>query len=245
MSKKFIPLLWLLLGLTVVGCGSRLPQERPFDMQIGYSFNGGMMMVGENISISTAESSQRIFNHLATIKVHYQLSEAELDALYATFRENKIDRIKSTEEMVYDRGGDSVSISFGEERYRASDSGINFIKDQWQDEFGRLVGAVNRAAGAESTGSTQTIFTIQLDPSLESLNLTVQLQMEDTFLGLISDISTPEQFQIKTSDENGRYPISILDNNSELIVSAEIDLSNSQGVLIKAEDGNILLFPLP
>ncbi|MCP4415199.1 MAG: hypothetical protein GY805_01160 [Chloroflexi bacterium] len=244
MTRKLTALFWLTLSFLLVGCVSRLPKERPSDVRISYSFNGGMMNYGENISISADESWRRISNEMVRFEVHYQLAEAELDALYATFRENKIDRIRSREEMVYDRGGDSVSISYGEELYRASDSGLNFVTARWQDEFSRLVTAVNQAAG-ETTSSPQATFTIQLDSSIQPLNLTVQVQMGDAFLGLISDISTSELFQIKTSDGNGRFPISIWNDNSELVASSEIDLSSSQGVLLKVEDGNVLFVPLP
>jgi len=242
--KKLLVWVWLLLGVMVVGCGSRLPQKRPSDVQIGYSYDGGMMMYGEGISISEAGASQRIRNHLVEIEVQYQLSEAELDALYASFHDNKVDQITATiEEGLYDRGGDSVSISFGEEWYGARDNGASFIKSRWQDEFGRLVVAVNEATVESKNGET-AVFDIQIDPSAQTSGLTVQLQMGDAFRGLISDLSTPELFQIRTDAGNGRFPISILDNQSEEIGTYMIDLTNSKGVLIQSSDGEIVLTPL-
>ena len=42
-------------------------------------------------------------------------------------------KLKTYEEKVYDRGGESISLGWGKGKYaNANNSGMTFIKDSWQ-----------------------------------------------------------------------------------------------------------------
>ena len=112
------------------GDGSPLPDKRPEDIRFHYTVSGGMMYYMEDIFISKDSCYYKINDGGSVTRVNFKLSDAEIDKLYVLFRDNSFDEIDSYEEKVYDRGGESISLSWKPGKQTSvSNSGMNFIKE--------------------------------------------------------------------------------------------------------------------
>ena len=133
------------------GDGSPLPNTRPDDIQFSYSQNGGMMYYSENIFISKDSCYYKINDGGSVTRVNFKLTSAELDKLYSIFKDNDFDEIDSYEEKVYDRGGESISLSWKPgKRTSVSNSGMNFIKESWHKEWNTCTEAIEKIGKGES-----------------------------------------------------------------------------------------------
>ena len=98
-------------------------------------------------------------------KKYFNVSPEELDKLYKIFYENDFGKIKTFEKKVYDRGGNTVSISWKGERISKSNSGISFIEKEWQEEYGDVVSAIRKLVDSK-TNELKINFTLKLDTSI-------------------------------------------------------------------------------
>ena len=80
------------------------------------------------------------------VRVDFMLSDVELDSIYNVVVENKFNEIETYSKKVYDRGGTSVSVSFGNNQFRVSNSGSSFIEKEWSKEYSNVSGFVNNMA---------------------------------------------------------------------------------------------------
>src|SRR5690606_2227506 len=107
-----------------------------------YSSDGGMLPVGERLTLTAGTSTYEYYDRGNTTRVEFELTEQELNDLYQWLRENRFDRIEVRTEQVYDRGGESISINFGTNHYSVSNAGISFVEEDWREEWGNVLGAV-------------------------------------------------------------------------------------------------------
>jgi hypothetical protein len=126
MKKKMKIWLILLLNLTFISGGficakntenSRnndpLPDSRPGNISFRLSMSGGMLYYYEDLYIS-ADSSYYLVNDGGAIsKIYFKMNAEKLDKLYNVFTENNFDRIKTYDEQVYDRGGETITLRWG------------------------------------------------------------------------------------------------------------------------------------
>lgn len=120
-----------------------LPAERPADLSISFSANGGMLNRGASIDFDgdtvTLEANEAYDECVLT----YQPTTAELDQLYAVLLDNRVDRIGQYEQDIYDRGGYSLSIHWGMDDFvNVSDSGTSFIKSADSGRFNTIQTAI-------------------------------------------------------------------------------------------------------
>jgi len=117
-----------------------LPDARPEKLVIEYREDGGMLYYSEALYISEDSSYYTVNDGGAISRVNFKLIAQEFDNLYKIFTDNNFDRIKTSEEKVYDRGGNSVYIRWGKNKYASvSNSGMSFVKDSWQKEWNKCV----------------------------------------------------------------------------------------------------------
>lgn len=124
--KKF--LLWLLLTF-LASCGwTALPEKRPDDLRIWLSESGGMVPEGHTITISRDSCTAEYHVRANTYSCRFQLTPEELDELWRTFHTAAFDRIGERTEEVYDRGGTSIGLSWGNTTVSKSDGGMSFVE---------------------------------------------------------------------------------------------------------------------
>ncbi|HAX47785.1 MAG TPA: hypothetical protein DCX92_02245, partial [Bacteroidetes bacterium] len=71
-----------------IGDNSPLPDNRPDDLRLNYSVDGGMLYYSESIFISKDSCYYNINDGGAISRVNFNLTNAELDKLYMVFKEN-------------------------------------------------------------------------------------------------------------------------------------------------------------
>lgn len=120
--------------------GEPLPKSMPDKFSISYNNGGGMVYLSESMFISQ-DSCNYIYNNGGAIsKIHFKVTIDELGSLYKTFYQNEFDRIKSHNETIYDRGGISVSLRWGQGKYVSKqDAGMTIIDKNWQKEWSACI----------------------------------------------------------------------------------------------------------
>ncbi len=174
------------------GDGSPLPNTRPDDIQFSYSQSGGMMYYSENIFISKDSCYYKINDGGAVTKVYFKMTSAELDKLYSVFKENDFDEIDSYEEKVYDRGGESISLSWKPGKHTSvSNSGMNFIKDSWHKEWKVCRDAIEKI-GNDEMEKQKKEYIISFDRSLLGKEIYMQINR---------DVVVPKSMLMSESDQ--------------------------------------------
>lgn len=174
------------------GDGSPLPNTRPDDIQFSYSQSGGMMYYSENIFISKDSCYYKINDGGAVTKVYFKMTSAELDKLYSVFKENDFDEIDSYEEKVYDRGGESFSLSWKPGKHTSvSNSGMNFIKDSWHKEWKICRDAIEKI-GNDEMEKQKKEYIISFDRSLLGKEIYMQINR---------DVVVPKSTLMSESDQ--------------------------------------------
>lgn len=92
--------------------GSTLPEKRPSDFRISYSFNAGMTGQGSALFLSEKESNTTQYSLGNQQKTDFTVTPQELDELYAIFRNNHFEKITWQSEMVYDGAGGALTIGW-------------------------------------------------------------------------------------------------------------------------------------
>lgn len=130
----------LLLGLSLLveGCtGGDLPSERPADLEIRYYDGGGMNPESEEYFISADSVTRSSFYNSHHNHWLGKARASQLDSLYAQLLADDVTGIRSEDQgEVFDRGGVSVHIEFGEKRFAIVDAGNMFVEKgdhgRWQ-----------------------------------------------------------------------------------------------------------------
>jgi len=133
---------------------TELPANMPDDIIIHYSEDGGMLPIVEEIHLSMNESYYRTFYHYINNKTPFSAGKAALNDLFLVFKSNKINNIESRKEIVMDRGGIIINISWERTRpwkkmINLIDSGFFFIKDEYKKNFQNIVDAIKKTADYE------------------------------------------------------------------------------------------------
>lgn len=157
---------------------SPLPSTRPADIVFRYHVDGGMMYYSEELFISGDSCYYKINDGGAESKIYFRMTAAQLDKLYGVFRENRFDEIETYEEKVYDRGGNSISLSWGRSKYcNVSSSGMTFIDKSWNSEWSACLSAIDKII-AEEVPRQKKDFEIRLDKTLFSKEIYLQVNRE-------------------------------------------------------------------
>lgn len=181
--KSGVLIVLILTALNFYSCSTFsqiLPEKRPEDIVFTYSESGGMLPVGKNYHISADSSFANYYIYDARNKTYFNVSPVELDKLYKVFYKNDFGKIKTFEEMVYDRGGNTVTISWKEERISKSNSGISFIEKEWQEEYGVIVLAIRELVDSKIE-ELKISFTLKIDTSIINLEKITNITIDNDF----------------------------------------------------------------
>ena len=182
-KKSGVLLVLLLTALNFYSCSTFsqiLPEKRPGNVVFYYSESGGMLPVGKNYFISADSSFANYYIYEARNKTCFSVSTEELDKLYKIFYKNDFGKIKTFEEMVYDRGGNTVSISWKGERISKSNSGILFIEKEWQEEYGVIASAIRKFVDSK-INELKINFILKLDTSILNLDKITNITIDADF----------------------------------------------------------------
>jgi hypothetical protein len=149
----------LLLFLPLSSCFSgvelytprTLPEERPDELLIHFSSNGGMVMQSEDIYLHEDSSSFRYNYNGAFGSTKIRMSEKELDRIYNIIRDNFFEDIETEQKNIADRGGITITLIWDENKISVSNSGMNFVKDEWHEEWNNIVNAFTAIKETQKT----------------------------------------------------------------------------------------------
>lgn len=190
--------IFLSFWLTLLGC-STMPKERPADFSIRLSDHGGMMPAGYSIELSDDSSYVEYYVFDARNKVPFQISTEELDHIYKLCVKQKFDIIKEKKEMVYDRGGTSISINANGKDIRKSDAGTSFIKGKHAKRFNMVEGMIRKMARDKTADLKRKIEVIVED----------SLLTENTFLHLDVNKGGFSSFRFNSEKEGKQKSIEV------------------------------------
>ncbi|MCI0394555.1 MAG: hypothetical protein L0332_18320 [Chloroflexi bacterium] len=233
------------LTLLLVACAG-LPAARPADFAIIYHSNGGMLPQGANIEASAAGGAYRLWDGRVEIGVAFQPTEAQLDALYAAVRDNRVERIQSYEEETYDRGGSSISVTAGGETVQVSDSGMSYVREEWQEEYSNILGALDSLVLPAGPEPPPASFQVVWDDTLlvEPGTLIVQVPLGQEFAGLTSAGYGAMAVTVYSHNPAGRYAITAQDWDGNTLATYTLDLATAGGVALSSQSGQLTLSPL-
>ena len=208
---------------------SPLPEMRPENITFSYSQSGGMLYYSENIYISKDSCFYKINDGGAVTRVNFKLTDSELDKLYTVFYENDFDEIISYEEKVYDRGGESISLSWKPGKHsQVSNSGMTFVKESWQKEWNNCVNAIEKIAKSEMEKQMKN-YEIYFDNTLFGKEIYMQINRDVVFPKgiLISEKSNDEDFIKIISLSPGFHNASITVGKSYNTIKINADSTKS------------------
>ena len=225
-KKNMKILLVLLLNISLISGGficakdtdgqkenDRLPDARPGNISFRLSMSGGMLYYYEDLYIS-ADSCYYLVNDGGAIsKIYFTMSAERLDKLYDAFTENNFDRIKTYDEQVYDRGGETITLSWGKGKYASvSNSGMTFIKDSWRGEWSACTAALSKIID-EEVSMQKKDFEVRIDKSLFGKEMYIQLNRETVIpKSTVMSENNLEEYIQKNSKGNARQPYAFVLN---------------------------------
>lgn len=117
-------------------------------LSIHYQYSAGMLPDNEIIYISNDTAYRTHRQDMEEVKTGWNPSKQELDDLYHVLLENNYWKItaRSSNEMVYDRGGVSLTIEVDGKETRIDNSGNSFLEEKWQGNFAAIIAEIKAAA---------------------------------------------------------------------------------------------------
>lgn len=254
-KKNMKILLVLLLNLTIVSGGlicakndgdkrsnDPLPDTRPQNISFQLSMGGGMLYYYEDLFISGDSSYYLVNDGGAISKIYFAVSGEKLDKLYDVFRENDFDRIKTYDEKVYDRGGETVSLRWGKGKYASvSNSGMTFIKDSWKGEWSACTSALSKIID-EEIAKQKKDFEIRVDRSLFGKEIYIQLNRETVIPKsmVMSENGTDEYISRTVKLMPGSHMLSFYIGNK--YQSAIISTDSSKGLNFVLKNDSLMTY---
>ena len=215
---KFCKLLSFIFIAAVIislqSCKSQpLPENRPTDMQIIYSEDGGMLDKGKTVFISGDSSYVMFRSNGAENKIYMIFRKAQLDSLYGIFKKNDFPGINVyQEEEVYDRGGTSIILKWGKERITKLNTGMSFVTEGSQAEYTNIKDAINSMAES-FLKQMERNFAVELDSSITSTGDYVTINMDDEWNYSSSESGMKDTLALKVLD--GQHSFSVVISKTE------------------------------
>lgn len=236
------------------GCGSpngysqqKLPEKLPENFSINYRNGGGMRPESNGLYISKDSCYMEYFSYRANNKIHFNITESELNALYQVFFEQKFDKIKTYEQRVHDRGGTSLSLSLGTNTITVSNGGMNFVEKKWEDAYQKCLDALLKLA-KEKTEPLKLGYEIQFDKSITKSGHLCYFNIPDTdFYHHSEEMGMPNKLSVQLFPGEHSLQLNLVSNTQPVherksIASESFLISlkpTDKGVLLGLEEGKI------
>lgn len=218
---------------------SLLPDSRPADIIFTYNVSGGMMYYSENLFISADSCYYSINDGGSVSRTNFTLSSKELDRLYEKFIDNDFDRIGTYEEKVYDRGGKTISLSWGNGKHCSqSSSGMTFIDKAWLREWTASVSSIENII-AEEIPKHKKDYEIRLDKSLFDNEVYMQVNRDVVIPKsmLMSENGMDKFIARKVSLSPGKHRLSL--SYGKKYDQVDINIDSSKAVLLYLENDTL------
>jgi hypothetical protein len=155
------------------------------------------------------------------------LSKEKLDHLYSIFVKNDFDRVKTYEEQVYDRGGETIFLRWSNGKFASvSNSGMTFVEESWRGEWNACLSELKEIIENE-TDKQKKEYELKFDKLLFEKKLSAYVDNEAIFP---SELKQPvDEFLIKTVRLiPGKHRMSI--SRDKLYSSIEINSDSTKGI---------------
>jgi hypothetical protein len=220
----------------------RLPDSRPEKIVFRFSLSGGMMYYSEDLYISSDSCYYSVNDGGAVSKIHFNMLPAELDKLYKVFTDNDFDRIETYEEKIYDRGGESIYLSWGSGKYASvSNSGMSLIEKSWRNEWSECINALGKIVEIELSRQKKD-YEVRIDKSLFGKEMYLQLNRETVIpKSTVRGESEMEAYITKTVKlMPGMQTMSV--NIGNKYENVKIDTDSSRGVNIYLKNDSLFAY---
>lgn len=140
----FLAMLFLATACVTASAGPALPEKRPGDVRIEFSYGGGKL--GDSTALVVSAGGGRFEAHLrgkTTESVDFPVSAADLDALWSVLRANSFGELETEKGIVYDKGGETLSVHGEGVDVSFGTSGAN-VAEKWVAKWAAIVQAFER-----------------------------------------------------------------------------------------------------
>lgn len=137
-------LIYIMINLNA--CHAKSLPETYQSFTVDWYKNQGRFYYIETIFLSLELSFHQIKQRSGTIRTEFKVSEAELQQLYNEIRNNKFDKIKQYEELIYDGGRTSITISIDDLKVEKSHGELLQVEQKWLQNYSTISVAIQNLA---------------------------------------------------------------------------------------------------
>lgn len=206
-----------LLGL-LVGCNDDVwPETRPGDFTVHYEADGGELPVFQVIELSETTNFYTYAYAGINVEVSFDTRTEILDALFELFRSNQFDTIMTFEDGRFERGGDVLQVSWGEEMLEVNNSGPNFVGAEAIEKWSNSSTGVRQVMYGRTLGPFPSTFQLQFDETALTQIIDIQFELGSVYRGvregeeaefmtlLIAEGSGEQEMLVRYVDQTVRY----------------------------------------
>jgi len=221
------------------GKNDPLPSARPEKLVIEYHLSGGMRYYYEALYISEDSSYYTVNDGGSITRINFKINGEEFSNLYKVFKENNFDRIKTYEEEVYDRGGNTIFLRWGNGKFASvSNSGMTFIKESWLEEWGNCMNALGKIMTQQSDMQKKD-YLLRFDKTFFGQEINVYVNSEQVIKK--STLTAEQEYEDNITKTAkllpGKHRVYIKWN--EHYDNFEVDTDSSKGVFMKIANDSL------
>lgn len=172
-------------------------------------------------------------------KTHFKLSPAELDKLYEVVRKNDFDHIQTRSEQVNDRGGTTITVTYGKTRHQVSNSGMSFVEKSWRKQWHAVLHAIDTAT-ERALEPKRISVAFAFDPALAGQQVEVRMGALPPVRGAVRSGNKKTVLHVRALP--GPYTVSIHAEREPSFQSG-IDAAAGKVNQVRLQDGALTLGP--
>lgn len=219
-----------------------LPDKRPGNFSITYHDGGGMTPISEHLYISKDSCFYKKNRYGNEVKLNFNLSVKELDDIYDILKKYRFDEIETFQKKVYDRGGEFVSINFDNESITRSNAGMNFIQENWREEF-EAISKMLTSIAEKIWKQNSREFTIKVMKGIKDSKGYIifdesQVYKSDKEFDFDKKLNESGFYELKLNLIDGVYSMNYFFNNK--YQKKSIDIKGFSSMIIDEKDGELV-----
>lgn len=137
-------------------CNAKSLPETYQSFTVDWYKNKGRFYYIETIFLSLELSYHQIEQRSGTIRTEFKVSEAELKQLYNEIRINKFYKIKQYEELIYDGGRTSITLSIDGLEVEKSHGELLQVEHKWLQNYSTISAAIQNLAKKNAAKKLKT-----------------------------------------------------------------------------------------
>ena len=209
-----VPLLLALGIISLQSCFSSKQSSEskvPDDFYVMLTYHGGMILDYQMYFIkkdsSVYEVRRGTRGQSADENIYsFKVNDTEMLELYNIIQSNNPSSIKTFSREVYDRGGSSIRIRENSKFIDVSNSGMDFIEQEYQQNYNNIVRAVEELT-AKKLESEKRKFIIRIDDSILNSGKIVNINVAGkSFMSAAGEVKETIEIEVL----KGKYTVSIM-----------------------------------